>query len=496
MKKGKVGMYVCGPTVYGHAHLGHAKSYVSFDILVRYLRYLGYSVTYVQNITDVGHLTDDADEGEDKIEAQAKKEQTHPMALAELYTRSFFEDMDQLNCVRPDISPRASGHIIEQIELVKTLLEKEYAYEVNGSVYFDVSRFKEYGKLSGRNIDQMQAGARVDVSPDKKNPVDFALWKKAEPNHIMQWPSPWGMGYPGWHLECSVMSMKYLGATIDIHGGGLENKFPHHECEIAQSEAANGVPFVRYWLHNNMVTVDGQKMGKSLNNFITLKQAFEGSPEPKHERLSRKYDPLAVRFLILNSHYRSPLDFSDDALRAAQTGYENISPISEGLDEAQRKQDVVTKVAIGVRQKWNIAPEGPCDEKVAEQLQEITKRFEGAMDDDLNTSVALSVIFDLVKLTNKLLEQSDTTKGTLDAIDGKFRKLGGDVLGLVKQHYGSVKIVIDFKMTNELVKDLIKKRNEARSKKDFAEADAIRNRLNEIGIALEDTPHGTIWRMK
>ena len=275
LHEGKVGMYVCGPTVYGHAHLGHAKSYVSFDILVRYLRYLGYNVTYIQNITDVGHLTDDADAGEDKLAVAARKEHKHPMALAEYYTASYFEDMDKLNVLRPDISPRATGHIPEQIELVQTLIEKGYAYEVNGSVYFDVSKFKDYGKLSGRNVEEMQAGARVEVSEEKKNPADFALWKKAEPNHIMQWKSPWGMGYPGWHLECSVMSMKYLGKTIDIHGGGLENQFPHHECEIAQSEAANGVQFVRYWMHNNMVTVDGQKMGKSLGNFITLKQVFQ-----------------------------------------------------------------------------------------------------------------------------------------------------------------------------------------------------------------------------
>ncbi len=233
LEKGRVGIYVCGPTVYGHAHLGHAKSYVGFDVLVRYLRYLGYHVTYVQNITDVGHLTDDADAGEDKIAKAAARERKHPMAVAEFYTHSFFEDMDQLNCVRPDISPRASGHVIEQIELVRTLLvrtllDKGHAYEVNGSVYFDVASFKEYGKLSGRNTEEMVAGARVEPSPDKRNPVDFALWKKAEPNHIMQWPSPWGMGYPGWHLECSVMAMKYLGKTIDIHGGGLENQFPHH----------------------------------------------------------------------------------------------------------------------------------------------------------------------------------------------------------------------------------------------------------------------------
>jgi cysteinyl-tRNA synthetase len=315
LEKGRAGIYVCGPTVYGHAHLGHAKSYISFDILVRYLRYLGYTVTYVQNITDVGHLTDDADQGEDKVEKAAAKEKIHPMALAEEYTRSYFEDMDRLNCLRPDISPRASGHIPEQIELVEKLLEKGYAYEVNGSVYFDVSKFKDYGKLSGRNVEEMMAGARVEVSQEKKHPADFALWKKAEPNHIMQWRSPWGMGYPGWHLECSVMSTKYLGQPFDIHGGGIENQFPHHECEIAQSEAANDAQFVKYWLHNNMVTVDGQKMGKSLNNFITLKQAFSG----EHERLSRAYEPLAIRQLVLNSHYRSPLDFSDAALHATQS---------------------------------------------------------------------------------------------------------------------------------------------------------------------------------
>ncbi|GAI20970.1 unnamed protein product, partial [marine sediment metagenome] len=283
----------------------------------------------------------------------AKKEKLHPMALAEYYTRSYFEDMDRLNCERPDISPRASGHILEQIGLVTTLLKKGYAYEANGSVYFDVSKFKDYGKLSGRNVEEMLAGARVEVSPDKKNPVDFALWKKAEPNHIMQWPSPWGPGYPGWHLECSVMSMKYLGKTIDIHGGGLENQFPHHECEIAQSEAANGVQFVRYWVHHNMVTVDGHKMGKSLNNFITLKQAFSGA----HEKLTKSYDPLAVRQLILNSHYRSPLDFSDAALFAAQSGYGKI-----------------TETVKAVRKRIDTAKEGPIDENIAGQLKQLREK--------------------------------------------------------------------------------------------------------------------------
>jgi cysteinyl-tRNA synthetase len=474
LEEGRIGIYVCGPTVYGHAHLGHAKSYVSFDVLVRYLRYLGYAVTYVQNITDVGHLTDDADEGEDKIGEAAKREKKHPMALAEFYARSYFEDMDRLNCVRPDISPRASGHITEQIELVRTLLEKGYAYEVNGSVYFDVSKFKDYGRLSGRNVEEMVAGARVEVSPDKKSPVDFALWKKAEPNHIMQWPSPWGMGYPGWHLECSVMSMKYLGRTIDIHGGGLENQFPHHECEIAQSEAANGVPFVRYWLHNNMVTVDGQKMGKSLNNFITLKQAFGGS----HERLNQSYEPLAVRQLILNSHYRSPLDFSDAALYAAQSGYNKIA-----------------EAVKAVRKRLATAPEEQVNNETAEQLKQLTERFETAMNDDLNTSVALSVVFDLVRLANSVLQNGKASVDTLVAVDDLFGRLGGDVLGIVRDEYPQTGAADD-EVMDKLVTVLIEQRSEARKNRDFAAADGLRAKLDEIGIALEDTPEGTTWRMK
>ena len=473
LKKGRVGIYVCGPTVYGHAHLGHAKSYVSFDVLVRYLRYLGQSVTYVQNITDVGHLTDDADEGEDKVAEAAKKEKKPPMALAEFYTRSYFEDMDALNCVRPDISPRATGHIIEQIELVKKLLEKGYAYEVNGSVYFDVSKFKNYGKLSGRNVEEMQAGARVEVSPDKKNPVDFALWKKALPNHIMQWPSPWGPGFPGWHLECTVMAMKYLGSTIDIHGGGLENQFPHHECEIAQAEAANDAQFVRYWLHNNMVTVDGQKMGKSLNNFITLKQAFSGT----HEKLTRSYNPLAIRQLILNSHYRSPLDFSDAALFAAQSGCEKI-----------------TQTVKAVRKRAVEAPQGLLDEEIAKQLEQLKKKFEAAMDDDLNTSIALSVVFELVRLVNNLFEKPDTTAETLDAVDDSFTKLGGDCLGIVKDEYPQAGRADD--MIEKLVESLIERRSDARNRKDFAAADAIRDKLNQIGIVLEDKPDTTTWRFE
>jgi len=477
LEKGRVGIYVCGPTVYGHAHLGHAKSYVSFDILVRYLRYLGYNVTYVQNITDVGHLTDDADEGEDKIGAAAKREKKHPMALAEFYTRSYFEDMDQLNCVRPDISPRASGHIVEQIELVKTLLAKGYAYEVNGSVYFDVSSFKDYGKLSGRNVEEMQAGARVEVSLDKKNPADFALWKKAEPNHIMQWPSPWGMGYPGWHLECSVMSTKYLGQPFDIHGGGMENKFPHHECEIAQSEAANGVQFARFWLHNNMVTVDGQKMGKSLNNFITLKQAFTGA----HEKLTKSYDPLAVRQLILNSHYRSPIDFSDAALFAAQSGY-----------------DKITAAAIAVRGRKTSAPKGEADDSVLDELARYRNKFENAMNDDLNTAVALSVMFDLVRLINTLFDKKGVTGETLDAVDQSFRKLGGDVLGIVKESYGTSQVTVaEHNRLLKLVNSFLEERRRARNQRDFKTADKIRDVFLQSDIIVSDDADGsTQWEMK
>ena len=469
-----VGVYVCGPTVYGHAHLGHAKSYISFDVVVRYLRYLGYNVSYIQNITDVGHLTDDADQGEDKLGVAARREHKHPMAIAEYYTRSYFADMDQLNCVRPDISPKASGHIIEQIEMVKKLVDKGYAYEANGSVYFDVMKFAEYGKLSGRNVEEMISGVRVEVSPDKRNPVDFAVWKKAEPNHIMQWPSPWGMGYPGWHLECSVMSMKYLGKTIDIHGGGLENKFPHHECEIAQSEAANDAQFVNYWMHNNMVTVDGQKMGKSLHNFINLKQVFSGA----HERLSRAYDPMAVRQLVLNSHYRSPLDFSDAALHAAQSGY-----------------DKITVAVKAIRKAITTAKEGDADIEIEKELQGCKEKFETAMNDDFNTSVALSVLFEMVKLSNRLIEDENVTRSTLIKVDDLFGLLGGDVLGIVQEVYPE-QAGSDDQLVDELVKMLIEQRTLARKNKDFATADAIRDKLNDAGIALEDKPGQTDWRRK
>ena len=349
-------MYVCGPTVYDHPHIGHAKSYVSFDVIVRYLRYLGYKVRYVQNITDVGHLTDNADAGEDKILKRAQRERVEPAELVEIYTRSYFEDMDALNNLRPDISPRATAHIPEQIELVEKLIEKGFAYASNGSVYFDVQKFAEYGKLSGRKQEELEAGARIEINPEKRNPSDFALWKKAEPGHIMRWKSPWGEGFPGWHLECSAMSMKYLGTTLDIHGGGLENIFPHHECEIAQSEAANKSPFVRYWIHNNMVTVNGQKMGKSLGNFVTLKDAFT------------KYNPLTIRFFILTTHYRSPLDFSNEALDAADKGLERLY-----------------NTIINLREQIDSAKDGSTPGGIYEKLEHYKKTFLEAMDEDINT---------------------------------------------------------------------------------------------------------------
>jgi cysteinyl-tRNA synthetase len=464
LHEGRVGMYVCGPTVYGHAHLGHAKSYVSFDVLVRYLRHLGYSVTYIQNITDVGHLTDDADAGEDKLAVAARKEHKHPMALAEYYAASYFADMDRLQCVRPDISPRATGHVPEQIALAKRLVEKGYAYEVNGSVYFEVAKFPRYGRLSGRSVEEMQAGARVEVAAEKRHPADFALWKKAEPNHIMQWESPWGMGYPGWHLECSVMSMKYLGETIDIHGGGIENQFPHHECEIAQSEAANGVPFVRYWLHNNMVTVNGQKMGKSLGNFITLKALFSGD----HETLSRAYDPLAVRQLILQSHYRSPIDFSDAALTAAQSGY-----------------DKITECVKRLRRRIPQHQGSRVDQNVQQKLAGHKQKFEEAMSNDLNTSVALSVIFDMVRLTDELLREQATTGGTLSEVESLFMRLGRDVLGIVMDEYPGTysdkeEVLSDLEILNGI-------RVIARRNKDYGLADALRDYLGASGIVFHDT---------
>ncbi|MFQ5963493.1 MAG: cysteine--tRNA ligase [Candidatus Scalinduaceae bacterium] len=467
---GRVGIYVCGPTVYDHPHIGHAKSYVSFDVVVRYLRHIGYKVRYVQNITDVGHLTDNADEGEDKIEKRAKHEKVEPMELVEMYMRSYYEDMDALNNIRPDISPRATGHIPEQIDLVRKLIDKGFAYEANQSVYFDVSNFKNYGKLSGRRLDEQESGARVGINPEKKHPADFALWKKAEPGHIMKWNSPWGVGFPGWHLECSVMSMKYLGKTFDIHGGGIENVFPHHECEVAQSEAANEVPFARYWMHNNMVTVDGQKMGKSLGNFVTLKDAF------------KQYSSITIRFFVLNTHYRNPIDYGDEALRAAETGLERLHNTLRNLRErlSSSKGTKINKV-------WK------------EKLEKYKQTFEEAMNEDFNTAEAIAVLFNLAKEVNTLLNSGDLiSKGILSEIDSFYHIYGGNVLGIISEnivqrnsHEGD-----GFKMEDNLIKSLIDTRDDLRASKQWELADKIRNRLSELGIILEDKKEKVTWRKK
>ncbi len=460
-----VGMYVCGPTVYDFAHLGHAKSYVSFDVILRHLRGRGYQVRYVQNITDVGHLTDDADMGEDKVEARAKLERLEPMEIVEKYTRAYFEDMDALNVLRPNISPRASCHIPEMIETIKVLLGKGHAYEVNGSVYFDVSTFPAYGKLSGRTVEEQAEAVRIAFNPEKRHQADFALWKRAERGHIMRWPSPWGEGYPGWHIECSVMSMKYLGPTFDIHGGGLENIFPHHESEIAQSEAATGQPFVRYWIHNNMVTVNGVKMGKSLGNFVTLRQAFS------------QYHPMVVRFFVLSSHYRSPIDYSDDALQAAASGLERL------LSAVKQVRDAMVE-----------APEGDVHGLVADAVARTRKGVLDALDDDFNSAVALGELFNFTREVNRWLEGGvPLTRSSLNAIDGAYRQLGGDLLGLVTDDLAGLGAPVG-SIEEELLRLLLDLRQQFRQARQFDRADEIRSRLADLGVIVEDTPSGTRWR--
>ncbi len=467
LEEGRIGIYVCGPTVYNHSHIGHGKSYVSFDVIVRFLRFVGYKVLYVQNITDVGHLTDNADEGDDKIENEAKRERINPMEIVETFMRSYFEDMDRLGVKRPDISPRATGHIIEQIELAKSLLEKGYAYEAGGNVYFNIAKFHEYGKLSGRKPEDLVAGARVDIRTDKKNPGDFALWKKAEAGHIMRWPSPWGEGFPGWHLECSTMSMKYLGESFDIHGGGIDNQFPHHECEIAQSEAATGKPFVRYWLHNNMVTANGMKMSKSLGNFVTLKDAF------------KKYDPVTIRFFILQSHYRSPLDYSDDAVEGAGKGLER-------LKNAVRQLKCVNDQPVGEIDFDNL-PEEPVN------LRRYYSEWMSAMCDDFNTPIAIAVLFEMLKDVNSLITVGGSMSREFAGLVLSFiNRLAGDVLGIIPSanRAGSRE-----SKESDLVNILIGIRADARKIKNFKLADDVRAELQKIGIVLEDGKDGTVFRI-
>lgn len=462
IEKGYVGIYVCGPTVYGDPHLGHAKSYVSFDLVVRYLRYLGYNVRYVQNITDVGHLTDDADQGEDKLEKQAKKEKLEPMEIAEKYTYNYFRDMDKLQVLRPDISPRATGHIIEQIEMVKKLIENGHAYVTDGNVYFDVSSDKEYGKLSGRSIDELESGSRIETASDKRSPEDFALWKRADEGHIMRWPSPWGEGYPGWHVECSAMSTKYLGEHFDIHGGGLDNQFPHHECEIAQSECAYDKPFANYWMHNNMVTLEGQKMGKSLGNAISLDEFFSGD----HELLSRAWDPQVIRFFLLQSHYRSTTDFSEEALNGAESGLRNL-------------QDII-----------RLIQRSDAGEAEAFDLTSLKENLESKLNDDFNSAQAIAILFEELKKLRKLINQGQIP-GNLDEVSAFLEDFVDGVLGIWPQEEDTSAN----DKTEELVRLLIELRTRARKNKNFELADAIRDRLSEIGIELMDKPDGTEFKI-
>ncbi|WP_103665735.1 cysteine--tRNA ligase [Gracilimonas amylolytica] len=454
-----VGMYVCGPTVYGDAHLGHAKSYVSFDVILRYLRYLGYKVRYVQNITDVGHLVGDAEEGEDKLSKQARIEKVQPMEIAEKYTYTYFRDMDALNVLRPDISPRATGHIPEQIAMVQQLIENGHAYEVNGNVYFDVSSDPEYGKLSGRKTEDAESGTRVETASDKRSPEDFALWKKADDNHIMKWDSPWGVGYPGWHVECSAMSTKYLGESFDIHGGGLENQFPHHECEIAQAECAHDKEFVKYWLHNNMVTLEGQKMGKSLGNAINLHEFFTGD----HKLLTRAWPPEVIRFFLLQSHYRSTTDFSEDALGAAETGLKNLHSMINTIESAE-------------------AGNGE-----AFELEELKNSVEGVMNDDFNSAQAIAILFEQLKEIRKQITDKKAPSN-LDEIKVFLHDFVDGVLGIWPQEGGS-----NEELTKGLIELLIEIRKDARSNKNFELSDKIRDDLKELGVQLMDGKEGTTF---
>jgi cysteinyl-tRNA synthetase len=458
----RIHIYVCGPTVYDYSHIGHAKTYVAFDTIVRYLRWRGFKVRYVQNITDVGHLLDS---GEDRILKGAARERVEPMEIVEKYARAYFEDMDALGVQRPDISPRASAHVPEQIDIIQTLITKGHAYEANGSVYFDVASFPEYGKLSGRKVGELEEGSREEVRSEKRHPEDFALWKAASPQHILRWNSPWGAGFPGWHIECTAMSSKYLGETFDLHGGGVDNIFPHNECEIAQSEAATGKPFSNYWLLTGSLTVDGVKMSKSLGNFVTIKD------------LLKKHRPEAVRFFILSGHYRSPIDFSDEALEAAGKGWERL-----------------TSPALAVRERLRTSEIGGASNSgFAATLESARAAFVTAMEDDFNTPTAIAGLFDFNRSVNTLLNSGEPiAKETLEAIDMFYREAGGQVLGVIPDKAsGSVNAEREAGM----VRLLIELRNRARQNKDFATSDTIRDQLKALGVILEDGKGGTTWKV-
>ena len=472
LNEGHVGMYVCGPTVYGDAHLGHARPAITFDLVFRYLKHLGYKVRYVRNITDVGHLEHDADEGEDKIAKKAKLEQLEPMEVAQHYTNRFHEAMAALGCLPPSIEPHATGHIIEQEALVRQILDAGYAYESNGSVYFDVEKYNKdhkYGILSGRNLeDVINASRQLDGVGEKRNQVDFALWKKAQPEHIMRWPSPWGDGLPGWHCECTAMGRKYLGQQFDIHGGGMDLVFPHHECEIAQAVASQGKPMVKYWMHNNMITINGQKMGKSLGNFITLSQFFTGD----HEKLDQAYSPMTIRFFILQAHYRSTVDFSNEALQASQKGLERLMEAFAQIERVEPTEG------------------GALTEAYAEELKQ--KCYE-ALDDDFNSPIVISHLFDACRTINQLVDRKQTiTPSGLEALRQTLNVFVHDILGLRTEAQGGSQREEAFSAAVDMLLEL---RAKAKAAKDWATSDAIRDRLAELGFEVKDTKEGATWRL-
>lgn len=462
-----VGMYVCGPTVYSDSHLGHARPAITFDILYRYLLHLGYKVRYVRNITDVGHLENEVeDSGDDKIARKARQEQLEPMEVVQKYMNSFHKAMEQLNTLPPSIEPRATGHIIEQLQLIETLLSKGYAYESNGSVYFDVEKYSmnhKYGALSGRVLEDMLANSReLEGQEEKRAPFDFALWKKATPSHIMRWPSKWSEGFPGWHLECSAMSTKYLGQVFDIHGGGMDLIFPHHECEIAQSTAAQGEAPVRYWVHNNMVTINGQKMARSLGNFITLEDLFSGS----HELLVQAFSPMTIRFFILQAHYRSTVDFSNEALLSASAGLQKLMTARRTLD--------------------NLKPSG----KSTVDVKVIEKGCYDAMNDDLNTPVAIAHLFEASRIINLVNDGKESLTGDdIKELSGLMNAFMFDILGLKTEESSS-----NEKLAG-VVKLLLDIRQDAKAKKEWAVSDRIRSSLNEIGITVKDRKDGYDWEI-
>ena len=469
-----VGMYVCGPTVYGDPHLGHARPSITFDILFRYLQHIGYKVRYVRNITDVGHLEHDADDGDDKIAKKARLEQLEPMEIAQFYTNRYHDAMRALNVLPPSIEPRATGHIIEQEELVKEIMENGYAYESNGSIYFDVAKYDKdhrYGVLSGRNLTDMINNSReLNGVGEKRNQVDFALWKRAMPEHIMRWPSPWSNGFPGWHCECTAMGRKYLGKHFDIHGGGMDLVFPHHECEIAQAVASQGEEMVKYWMHNNMITINGQKMGKSLNNFITLEQFFTGN----HETLEQAYSPMTIRFFILSAHYRGTVDFSNEALQAAQKGYERLM---NAIEDLKRIQTAATS-----------------EENTKKFVAALRQKCYDAMNDDLMTPAVISNLFEACHIVNLLIDhKAQISEEDLKELSETMRLFAFDILGLVNERganndareaaYGKVV---------DMVLDL---RAKAKANKDWAVSDQIRDALAEAGFQVKDTKDGVTWKL-